>query len=70
MTGRAIALDRPLPAELLRRDSRGLAAYSLYPVFSWPWLRKRSLLVALGAAVFGALMMIGSVATREGGDIG
>jgi hypothetical protein len=65
MTARAIALDRPLPAELLRRNHRGLAAYSVYPVFSWPWLQKRSLLVALGAATFGTLLVIGGLATRQ-----
>ncbi|MET0284891.1 MAG: histidine kinase [Polyangiales bacterium] len=62
---RAIALDRPLPAELLRRNHRGLAAYSVYPVFSWPWLRRRSLLVTLGAATFGVLLAIAGVATKQ-----
>jgi hypothetical protein len=60
-----IALDRPLPAELLRRNSRGLAAYSVYPVFSWPWLRKRSLLVLIGAGTFGTLLVIGGLAMNQ-----
>lgn len=51
-----VQLDQPLPAEVLRRTSAGLAAYRNYPVFSWPWLRKRTLLVALGAGCFGALI--------------
>ena len=54
-----LPLDRPLPAELLRRLTGGLAAYQLYPVFSWPWLRKRSLLVTLGASSFGVLIALG-----------
>ena len=51
----AMRLDQPLPAELLRRTSRGLAAYQTYPVFSWPWFRKRTAIFTLALASFGAL---------------
>jgi hypothetical protein len=47
------ALDQPLPAEVLRRG-RGLVAYRNYPAFSWPWLRRRTALVALLAGSGGA----------------
>jgi hypothetical protein len=54
-----LELAKPLPAELLRRTSSGITAYQSYPVFSWTWLRKRTLLVLIILGVLGALSLIG-----------
>lgn len=54
----AVKLDQPLPAELLRHMSRGVAAYKNYPTFCWPWLRRRTTLFALAAAALGLLIGI------------
>jgi sensor histidine kinase YesM len=56
MTETRIHLDRPLPAELLRRVPGSLAAYQHYPVFSFPWLRKRSALFILAIVSFATLI--------------
>ena len=54
-TAPRLRLDEPLPAEVLRGVSGGLAAYRNYPAFSWLWLRKRTLLFVLVLSGFGAL---------------
>ena len=61
----SIRLDEPLPAEVLRRVSGGLASYRNYPVFSWPWLRRRSLLFVLFVGSFGVLSGLGTYATQR-----
>jgi signal transduction histidine kinase len=60
-----IDLREPLPGEVLRRVSRGLAAYRNYPVFSWPWLGKRTLLIALAVGSLGVLSGLGAYADRR-----
>ena len=57
----AIALDRPLPGDVLRRVRTGLSAFQNYPVFSARWLRGRSVRVALIAGVIGGLIWLGSL---------
>jgi hypothetical protein len=61
----SIRLDEPLPAEVLRRVSGGLASYRNYPVFSWPWLRRRTLLFVLFVGSFGVLSGLGTYATQR-----
>ena len=62
-----IDLREPLPGDVLRRVSRGLAAYRNYPVFSWPWLGKRTLLFGLPLGSLGALTGLATYADR--GDL-
>lgn len=61
MTDR-VTLDQPLPAELMRRSVVGFAGYQSYPVFSAPWLRKRTMLFALAISAIGAILAIAEVA--------
>jgi signal transduction histidine kinase len=59
MNGDARAhLGHPLPGEVLRSGA-GLVAYRNYPVFSWPWLRGRTLLFALLVGSLGGLVGLG-----------
>lgn len=53
-----VPLDQPLPADVLRRSSVGLGSYRHYPVFSWPWLRKRTAIHAALAGSFAALVSL------------
>jgi signal transduction histidine kinase len=59
------SLDEPLPAEVLRRVSTGFVAYRNYPVFSWPWLKKRTALFALATVSFGVLVGLGTYGARQ-----
>jgi Histidine kinase/Histidine kinase-, DNA gyrase B-, and HSP90-like ATPase len=63
--GPGVRLGEPLPGEVLRRVSGGLAAYRNYPVFSWPWLARRTLLFGLFLASFAALMGIGMYVSKQ-----
>jgi LytTr DNA-binding domain len=45
----AVSLDQALPDDVVANSSLGIFAYRNYPVFSLPWLRKRSLLVRASA---------------------
>src|SRR5581483_2247070 len=56
-----IALDRPLPGDVLRRVRTGLSAFQNYPVFSARWLRGRTVRVALIAGAVGSLIWLGSL---------
>jgi hypothetical protein len=63
----AIPLDQPLPPELLlSRASAGLAGYRSYPAFSWPWLRKRTVLFAGGIVSVGALSGVATYLASSG----
>ncbi len=55
-----IALDRPLPGEVLRRVRTGLSAYQNYPVFSAPWLRRRTLRLIAITGGLATLMCVGT----------
>jgi len=60
MSEARIELDRALPGELLQRTSGGIASYLHYPVFSWPWLRRRTLFFGLAFLCFGTLSALGT----------
>jgi len=57
----AIALDRPLPGDVLRRVRTGLSAYQNFPVFSLPWLRRRTVRLVVIVGAIGALQWLGTV---------
>ncbi len=63
------ALDRPLPAEVIATQGMWLG-YRGYPVFSWRWLRGRSLvfgaLIALFALFVGLGLGLTTGSAREG----
>jgi hypothetical protein len=61
----AIALDRPLPGDVLRRVRTGLSAYQNYPVFSGLWLRGRTVRFVLITSVIGVLIWIGARVSRH-----
>jgi sensor histidine kinase YesM len=52
-------LNRSLPAEVLVGGNAVWSRYRQYPVFSWPWLRGRSLLFASIIAVVSLLIGMG-----------
>ena len=56
----AIALDRPLPGDVLRRVRTGLSAYQNYPVFSWRWWRGRTIRVLAITGTISLLLYGGS----------
>jgi len=56
-----IALDRPLPGDVLRRVRTGLSAFQNYPVFSARWLRGRTVRTVLLTGTFGGLIWLGGV---------
>ena len=55
----SIALDQPLPASL--SPSRGWRSYRQFPVFSWAWLWRRTLLFALFVLLWGMLASLMSL---------
>jgi len=55
-----LALDRPLPGDVLRRVRTGLSAYQNYPVFSWPWLRRRTARGVVLVGVLGGMIWLGA----------
>lgn len=55
MTSDRVALDAPLPPSV-QHEPGGLASYRDYPVFSFEWLRRRTMLFAVGFASFSALL--------------
>ncbi len=59
MTATSPPLDRPLPPEVVTHIAGGPASYRRYPVFSAPWLRKRSLVFGAFAAMIGVLSGLG-----------
>lgn len=61
-------LQQALPAEVLVGGNAVWARYRQYPVFSWPWLRGRSLMFAAVIAVFALVTGFGTgAATRDFG---
>lgn len=52
MTAATYRLDRTLPAEVVVGGDTVWSRYRRYPVFSWPWLRGRSLLALLVIGAF------------------
>jgi signal transduction histidine kinase len=69
--GEPIALNRPLPAEVVVSTFGRLFRYRLYPTFSLKWMRGRFLVfsvpIMLGAA---ALLVSHGVATQDWGSAG
>jgi signal transduction histidine kinase len=60
-----VALDQPLPAAA-HRGPWGMTAYHNYPVFSAPWLVKRTAVIASIVAVFGAFFLLANwLTTRD-----
>jgi hypothetical protein len=55
----AVSLDQALPDDVVANSSLGIFAYRNYPVFSLPWLRKRSLLFGIAIGLFSLLVLIG-----------
>jgi hypothetical protein len=62
-----VSLRAPLPAELLHKGSEGLVSYRNYPTFSWPWLRRRTLLFGVLVVSFGVLNGIATYAAQHDG---
>lgn len=61
-------LQQALPAEVLVGGNVVWARYRQYPVFSWPWLRGRSLMFGAVIAVFALVTAFGTgAATRDFG---
>ena len=61
-------LQQALPAEVLVGGNAVWARYRQYPVFSWPWLRGRSLMFAAVITVFALVTGFGTgAATRDFG---
>lgn len=56
-------LDAPLPVEVVAGGQSVWFRYRRYPVFSWSWLRGRSLLFGVAIAAFTVLVGIGLAAT-------
>jgi two-component sensor histidine kinase len=62
------SLQQVLPAEVLVRGNSVWARYRQYPVFSWSWLRGRSLMFAAVIGVFALVTAFGTgAATRDFG---
>lgn len=57
------SLSRPLPAEVLVGGNSVWSRYHRYPVFSWPWLRGRSLLFGSIIALLTLLISFGTAVT-------
>ncbi|AKU98959.1 Autolysin sensor kinase [Labilithrix luteola] len=51
-----VHLDRPLPSETFQRVNWGPAGYASYPVFSAPWLRRRSMTFGIALSAIGVLV--------------
>lgn len=58
------SLQRPLPAEVIVGGSAAWSRYRQYPVFSAPWLARRSLLFM--ALIAPPALLLGAVAVAEG----
>jgi Histidine kinase len=59
-------LDQPLPSDVVVRSAGGLMSYRNFPVFSLPWLRRRSLLFAVIFGCFFLLILFGMLlSTRD-----
>ena len=54
----AVPLDQALPDDVANRR-QGLFSYQNYPVFSLPWLKKRSLLFGIAIGLVSLLVLIG-----------
>ncbi len=63
-----IMLNQPLPADVAAGSPGWWLAYRRYPVFSWPWVGRRALLMGLFIVAWGALSGLGHYA--EGGTPG
>jgi len=55
----SIDLDQPLPGDVLQRVHTGLLAYRRYPVFSAPWLGRRTLRYLLISGSLSLLVCLG-----------
>lgn len=64
------SLQQVLPAEVLVRGNSVWARYRQYPVFSWPWLRGRSLMFAAIIAVFALVTAFGTGAAARDFGLG
>ncbi len=68
MNRESYPLHHALPADVLVGGNAVWSRYRQYPVFSWPWLRGRSLLFMGIIAVFAAVVAVGvGLATRNYG---
>jgi hypothetical protein len=63
-------LDRPLPTEVVAGGGMFRINYRRYPVFSWPWLRGRSLIFAICIALWALLTGVGLGVTTVDAKIG
>jgi hypothetical protein len=55
----AVSLDQALPDDVVASSRLSFFAYRNYPVFSLPWLKKRSLLFGIAIGLFSLLVLIG-----------
>jgi hypothetical protein len=58
-------LDQPLPEALRQADSRGARAWRAWPVFSWPWLWRRSVVFGSVVSAIAAFTGLGHGVARH-----
>ncbi|MFC3147859.1 sensor histidine kinase [Piscinibacterium candidicorallinum] len=69
--GEPIALNRPLPAEVVVSTFGRLFRYRLYPTFSLKWMRGRFIVFSVPIMLFAAALLIShGVATQDWGSAG
>lgn len=65
MNSDAASLDQALPDDVVANSSLGIFAYRNYPVFSLPWLAKRSFLFSIAIGLFSLLVLLGVWVTSQ-----
>lgn len=64
-TSKQIYLSHPLPPDVIVGMTWGPFYYRKYPVFSWPWLRWRLVVVSIAVFLYGLLSMWGQRVAGE-----
>jgi sensor histidine kinase YesM len=70
MKDEPLQLNQALPDDVVVGNSITIAAYRNYPVFSLPWLKKRSLIFAIAIGVFAVPVFVGLWAISKRIDLG
>lgn len=65
MDSKAVFLDQALPDDVVANSSLSIFAYRNYPVFSLPWLKKRSLLFGIAIGLVSLLVLLGVWVTSQ-----
>jgi hypothetical protein len=58
-------LEQPLPSDAIVGMTWGPFRYRKYPVFSWPWLKWRTMSVSVAIMLYGALSALGLLAAKH-----